>query len=50
LPVTAVARGIFERVLLAPLIVLLESVVVLVAVTRFVGAMIADKLAIIKLL
>jgi hypothetical protein len=30
--------------------VLLLSVVVLVAVTRFVGAMIADRLAIVKLL
>jgi len=41
-PVTAVAKGIFESVLLAPLIVLFVSVVVLAAVTTLVGVMIPD--------
>jgi hypothetical protein len=41
-PVTPVDKGIFESVLLAPLIVLFVSVAVLVAVTTLVGVMIPD--------
>jgi len=51
-PVTPVDKGIFEIVLLEPLMVLLVSVLVLVAVTTFVGVMIPDSatVAMIKLL
>jgi len=41
-PVTAVDKGIFDIVLLAPLIVLLVSVAVLVAVTTLLGVIIPD--------
>jgi len=41
-PVTPVDNGIFESVLLAPLIVLFVSVVVLAAVTTLLGVMIPD--------
>jgi len=44
-PVTAVARGMFVTVLLAPLIVLLVTVLVLLAVRTLVGVMMLERFA-----